>query len=330
MNNLVVNNYIINKPIYDILVQLRSELNNGKLARIVKKGSYISVTCPHHSDGLEKKNSCGVYVGDKDAEYGSFNCFTCGEHGSFVHFVALCLNSSENYAANWLISHYGEKSTERTIELEPIVLNKQTKQTFLDEDLLKSFQSYHPYMDKRKLSKKVVEAFKIKYDPKSECLVFPVWDEQGRLVMLTRRSVNNKSFYIDKDKEKPVYLMNVIRDKGIREIAVAESQINALSLWNWDIPAVATFGCNITQKQMDVFNRSNLQHIYLCFDGDAAGRKGTNKFIEQIRKDIFVDVIILPNGKDVNDLSEEEFNNLPIISSQEWKKQYESENSKVS
>lgn len=322
MNSLVINNYTINKPIYDILLQLRSELTNGKLARIVKKGSQISVTCPHHSDGTEKRNSCGIYVGDKETEYGSFNCFTCGEHGSFVHFVALCFDSSDEYAKKWLITHFGDKNTELTIDLEPINLNRCDKTTYLDENILKSFQSYHPYMDKRKLTKKVVEAFKIKYDPKSESLVFPVWDEQGRLVMLTRRSVNNKSFYIDKDKEKPVYLMNFIRERGITEVAVAESQINALTLWSWDVPAVATFGCNITQKQMDVFNKSNLRHIYLCFDGDAAGRKGTKKFIEQIRKDIFVDVIILPNGKDINDLSEAEFNTLPVLSSQEWYKKY--------
>ena len=322
MNSLVINNYTINKPIYDILLQLRSELTNGKLARIVKKGNQISVTCPHHSDGTEKRNSCGVYVGDKDAEYGSFNCFTCGEHGSFVHFVALCFDSSDEYAKNWLIAHFGEKNTELTIDLEPINLNKQEKTTYLDESILDKFQSYHPYMDKRKLTKKVTETFKIKYDPKSESLVFPVWNEQGKLVMLTRRSVNNKSFYIDKDKEKPVYLMNFIREKGITEIAIAESQINALTLWSWNIPAVATFGCNITQKQIDIFNKSNLRHIYLCFDGDAAGYKGTKKFIEQIRKDIFVDVIILPNGKDINDLSEEEFNALPVLSSQEWYMKY--------
>lgn len=321
MKSLVLGNYVVSTPLYDILVDLKKELTNGKLAVIQKKGSYISVTCPFHSDGMEKHPSCGIYIGDTDADYGAFNCFTCGTKGSFVYFLSGCMDCSKEYAEKWLISKYGEQIRTTVLNLEPIELVKPKKAEYLNENILESYQSYHPYMDKRKLSRKVCEKFKIKYDPKSECLVFPVWDEQNRLCMLTRRSVKNKMFYIDKDKEKPVYLMNFIKDNNIQEVTVCESQINALSLWSWNIPAVATFGCNITQKQMDIFNRSNIKHVFLCFDGDEAGHKGTKKFIENIRPDILVDVIEMSSGKDVNDLTEEEFNKLTIKEGQEWLKE---------
>lgn len=321
MNTLKVDNYIIEEPLKNIVLRLKEILNGEKLKDVHEKGSELVVTCPNrdHSNGQEKIPDCHITLLDKSKlPYGTFNCFACGASGSFVKFVALCFDSSIDYAKKWLITNYGKESTEITLDLEPIDLSKAKKAEYLDEKVLDSFQSYHPYMDKRKLTPKVCEAFKVKYDPKSECLVFPVWDEQNRLWMLTRRSVKSKMFYIDKDKEKPVYLMNVIKNKDIQELVVVESQINCLTLWGWNIPAVATFGCNITPKQMEIFNKSNLRHIFLCFDGDAAGYKGTKKFIKNIRPDILVDIIQMPAGKDVNDLTEEEFNALPIVDSQEW------------
>ena len=96
MKNLVLGNYTVSTSLYDILVDLKKELTNGKLATIQKKGSYISVTCPFHNDGLEKHPSCGIYIGDTDADYGAFNCFTCGTKGSFVYFLSACMDSSKD------------------------------------------------------------------------------------------------------------------------------------------------------------------------------------------------------------------------------------------
>ena len=322
MKQLVIDNYVVTTPLIDIINHIRDNLTNGKLKDVTKKGTHISVTCPHHKDGKENDPSCGVYIGDDESNYGHFNCFTCGEHGDFIHFVALCFDSTESFAKKWLINNYGELKYEINIDLEPIDLSSKKKEQALDESVLDVLQSWHPYMDKRHLTQKVCEVFKVKYDPKSESIVFPVWDDKGKLYMLTRRSVKSKQFFIPPNTEKPIYLMNYIKEKGIQEVTVVESQINALTAWGWGIPTVATFGCNITDKQMEIFNKSDLRHIYLCFDGDEAGRKGTAKFIKGIRKDIFVDVIIMPSGKDVNDLTEEEFNKLKIISSHEWQERY--------
>lgn len=51
----------------------------------------------------------------------------------------------------------------------------------------------------------------------------------------------------------------------------------------------------------------------LCFDGDSAGDKGAQRFIRNIRNDVLVSQIKIPRGKDVNDLTKEEFESLPIV-----------------
>ena len=64
----------------------------------------------------------------------------------------------------------------------------------LDESILDTFESYHPYMTKRHLTKDIIDKYKIRYDKDYKALVFPVWDINGNLKFLTRRSVENKQF----------------------------------------------------------------------------------------------------------------------------------------
>ena len=175
-------------------------------------------------------------------------------------------------------------------------------------------------MEKRKLTPEVIQKYKIRYDPISQCIVFPVWDEHNNLVMLTKRSVNTKQFYIDENIEKPIYLLNYVNNK--KSTFVCESQINTLTLNSWGFQSIGTIGCNITPKQYNILNKSGIRHFILCFDGDNAGKKATKNFIQNINKDILVDIIEIPPKKDVNDLTREEFIQLPILDSQEWLNKY--------
>ena len=139
----------------------------------------------------------------------------------------------------------------------------------------------------------------------TKCLVFPVWDENNNLVMLTRRSVESKKFIIPPDTEKPVYLLNYINRLGIKDVAVTESQINALTLWSIGIPAIALFGTG-SKKQYEILNKSGIRTYYLFFDGDEAGDKGRARLRKNVKGKMIIDLEI-PEDKDVNDLTKEEF-----------------------
>lgn len=318
--DLIINNHLIDTPILDIVKQIKSELHGTKLAKITKKGSDVIVTCPNinHKGGNESRESCRVYCGDNpDIEYGTCHCFTCGLSGPLYHFVATCFDEDDEFGKDWLVERFGNTLVEKQLQLTSINLDTQREQ-FMDESILDSFQSYHPYMDIRKLSKKICETFQVKYDTHTQCLVFPVRDERGRLKFLTRRSVNSKKFIIDEGVEKPLYLLYFIKQHNIQEVTLVESQINALYLWSLGIPSICSFGCNITSKQLDLLNKSGITHLYIAYDGDDAGRHGTMKVLNGISSNIVVDIMQLPEGKDVNDLSEEQINQLPIINSLDW------------
>jgi DNA primase len=319
MSELILDNKIIDVPIIDIVKQIKKELNNGKLKDIIDKHDNILVTCPHHKDGFENHPSCNIYSGDSDEiEYGMVNCFTCGFKGPLYHFVAECFGESDEFGKEWLEERFGDIFAKRNIILPPLETEVE-KTRILDESILDKFEPWHPYMAQRKLSKEICEKFKVKYDPETQCLVFPVWDEYGKLTLLTRRSVLTKKFIIETDIEKPVYLLNYILKQNIKTVWVCESQINCLYAWTLGIPAIALFGTG-SSHDYEVLNKSGIRNYILCFDGDEPGDNGVKKFIKNVNSDALMEVAMLPRGKDLNDLTEDEVFDLKLMDIYEWKK----------
>lgn len=311
-----IDNYTIDASIESILYKVKSELTNGKLKSIQRKGSQVRITCPCHDNGQESTPSC--FVNDD----GIWNCFACHESGKFSKLIGACFDEDESFGRKWLINNYlGDVLVdyERAALPEDLFQQKETK--VLDESILDNYDDWHPYLAKRHLSPQICKLFKVRYDKEKEMIVFPVWDENNKLVMLTRRSVKTKQFLIDKDVEKPVYLLNYIINSGITEVTICESQINALTCMTYGYPAVALFGTG-TKYQYNILNKSGIRHYYLAFDGDEAGKKGIERFLKNIRDDVLVDVILIPKDKDVNDLSQDEFDKLEIINSFEYKNKF--------
>ena len=317
---LIINDKCITTPLYQIIMDIRNSLHNGKLRIVEKKGNNIKVTCPHHKNGLEGNADCYIYDGDpiynKKGElivdYGYMNCFACGEKGPFWHFVAECFDESDEWAKSWLLDNYFDALIDYLPILPPIEISDSSSDIkLLEESCLSSFQNYHPYMTKRKISREVIDKFELKYDPQSKCIVFPVRDEKGRLTLLTRRSVENKYFFIDENSVKPIYLLYYLKKYNCSEAIICESQINALTCQSYGLPGVALFGTG-DSNQYDILNKSGIFSYILCFDGDDAGDKGIRNFLKNIKKTVIVSVIKMPRGKDVNDLSKEEFFNLAL------------------
>ena len=309
MRQLIIDNYVINKPIEEILTLLKLSLTNGKLKDIENKGDDILVTCPHHDGGHEKTAACNIYIGnDTKLPYGYFNCFVCGEKGSFLKFVAECFDAPESYAKAWLLKNFGGELIAKNLFMgEPIILNRNKGiKKHLDESILDQYQTWNPYLAKRKLSREICELFKVRYDPKYRQVIFPAYDMNGNLVMLAKRSIDVKSFYLDKDVEKPVYCLDYVMKNNIKTVLITEGPFDCLTGWEYGFPTIATFG-KISDYQIEQINKSCINIIYAAFDNDAAGRS----FLETLKRKLTKRIIIIetkfPVGrKDLNDLTKEE------------------------
>lgn len=311
--NLIINNHIIDSNIEDILKRLRQETDGRFLKDIVKRGDNIAITCAWHKDGLENHPSCYVYnrTDNNEVPFGFYKCFTCGSKGQLYQLVSRCLNCGIEEAKQWLIDNFSKTITEELISLPTISLEKN-KIEYLDESILDQYAYFHPYMFKRKLTEEIIIKYKIGWDKEKDAITFPIWDENNHLLGISERSVNSKYFYLPKDIGKPVYLLNFIKKEHIQEVYVVESQIDALYLSSLGKSAVALLGTG-TKDQYEILKKSGIRIFHLALDGDMAGRHGIMRFIENMPDNIIIDVLLLPEGKDINDLSKEEIDNLRIM-----------------
>jgi DNA primase len=312
MGKLIINDeFILNTPIYDILQRLQVTLTNGKLKDIKNGTENIVVTCPDHAGGHESKPACNIYVGPENPklEYGYFNCFACGSRGNFLKFVAHCFGTSEEYAKNWLLKNFETEVIPKAFYLgDPIVVGKKKpRKKFLDEAILDQYQTWTPYLGQRKLSRAVCELFKVRYDPHARQVIFPAYDVFGRLVMTPKRSIDTKTFYLDKDVEKPVYCLDYIIKNNISTAMICEGPFDVLTCYTYGYPAIGTFG-NPSPYQIEAINRSPIKVLYLAMDNDVAGRRMANTIRAGLDPRIIIKEVHWPNGhKDPNELGYEEF-----------------------
>lgn len=268
-------------------------------------GNDVMVTCPWHNNGMEKKPSCGISMRGKSE--GMAHCFTCGTVATLPEFVSKCFGRDDGgrYGTEWLLQRFVSFEADGVRKLEPLP-TKQMGNGCIINGVEPKFADYHPYMEQRKLTPWVRREFHVGYDQQTDSLTFPVWDERGRFVGVTRRACHGKAFNIPKGMEKPVYALNKVTSATV---FVCESVINCLTLWGWGYQAIALFGLG-AQRQYDILKKRAIRHYVLCFDGDDAGRRGRERFKDQL-KNALVSWVELPQGKDVNDLTLEEFQALP-------------------
>ena len=161
-------------------------------------------------------------------------------------------------------------------------------------------------MFKRKLTEKVIEEFDIGYDKDTNCITFPVNDITGKCVFVARRSVTGKFYNYPLNADKPVYALD--KCVGLKSVIVVESFINALTLWGYGMPAIALIGTG-SSNQFEILNKCSFRKYILCFDGDNAGRRGAEKFQQKIKNKL-ISIIDMYDGKDVNDLTLQQFEKL--------------------
>ena len=210
------------------------------------------------------------------------------------------------------MKNFEHKQLRHKIDLGPdIDLNKKRKQIKkLDEAVLEQYLTWTPYLAQRKLSRQVCEQFKIRYDPVYRQVIFPTYDLHGNLVMLPKRSIDTKTFFLDKDLEKPVYCLDYIQRNNWKTAIITEGPFDVLTGWTYGYPTCGTFG-QISGYQIEQLNKSCIRVLYVAFDNDEAGRRFARALKRGLDPRIItVDVKLPANKKDLNELTKEEFDRI--------------------
>lgn len=315
-----IENTYINAEVIEILTLLKTHLNLmgiNLLSQIKPGRDNIQVTCPNHANGQEKKASCGIRTTEAEGkEVGQCHCFTCGYTVSLPVFISNCFGKFDggNYGKKWLLKHFsGETDTSnRKLGLKLTRASSRAKlgQDYISEEELESYRYIHPYMYKRGLTDEIIEKYDIGYDKNTDCITMPIRDKNGKTLFFCRRSVKSKFFNYPSGVEKPIYGIYEL-PKDCKEIVVCESVFNALTCVKYGKPAIALLGTG-NSWQYEQIKELPVRRIILGFDGDEAGDNAAIRFKKNVTNKI-VHQYEIPRGKDINDLTKEEFDNLRVL-----------------
>lgn len=328
------------------IISILDKLESMNLIRTHRKtGNYMQIYCPFHSDGNEKKPSCGVLLNDEyrnGQQYpaGFCHCFACQYAKPLDAMITdlLKIHNISKSGLDWLrenIPDFDENQVnyDYLLDLNTIasLVNKYAlnyiksysdkHQDYISESELASYRYTVPYMYDRKLTDEIIEKFDVGYDANwiapgrkkpTPCITFPVRNKSGQTLFLCRRSIVGKFFNYPTGVTKPVYGLYELPD-NCKSVIVCESCFNALTCWVYGKPAVALLGTG-NAYQLQQLKELGVNEFILAFDPDDAGKRATEKLKRALHSVAIVwSYANIPVGKDINDLTKEEFDSLYLI-----------------
>lgn len=323
------------------ILELLASHNLVKLSKV--SGSYYQVHCPFHSNGEERRPSCGVLLEDqvrngRTYKQGNWHCFACGYAESMKNAVNTIFSShtvtpqfkqeildligdEDSSEFDLLIPEGTMKSLNSKYAINYLKSLTKKPIEYVSEEELASYRFTVPYMYERGLTDEIIEKYDIGFDanyiPRGRkrpvpCITFPVRDKNGNTLFIARRSVEGKFFFLPEDVDKPVYGLYEL-PKDTKSVVIVESVFNMTSCVKFGKPAVALLGTG-NVLQLNQLRQLGAKEFILGFDPDDAGRRATNRLKRQLQ-----DIAIvwqfegIPEGKDINDLTFEEFQSLNLI-----------------
>lgn len=155
----------------------------------------------------------------------------------------------------WLVNQYNYQTEERELPDLDMYRGSTAKSSVLEESLVKQYtqnllQSEEAcrYLHKRRIANWVLEAYELGFDPEDKTVLFPVRGMDGKVIFYKGRSIAGKHFYNAKEVDKTSVVFGLWEilngsfswgtSDQIEEVWITESEIDALSLISYGVPAV--------------------------------------------------------------------------------------------
>ena len=154
-----------------------------------------------------------------------------------------------------------------------------------------------------------LKEYKLGYSEAQDMVTIPQYDPSGTIcVGFVARSVEGKDFKNTPKLPKSKILFNLHRVRTSGTAYVVESSFDAIKLHQQGIPAVATLGANVSNKQCDILLKY-FNQVIVIGDNDDAGKMMGEKVLTRIGSRGII--IGLPDRfKDVGELTTEDITKL--------------------
>lgn len=330
---MIINNIQFDVSLEEVFEELQRQLAINQIPLFQKgykeSGNSIQVQCPYHGDGQERRPSAGIRKSD-----GTFHCFACNEIHSLPEVISYCFGYTNDvfgkHGIKWLIKNFStvqiEKRKELTLDFSRNKSHHTSIKTYVSEEELDKYRYYHPYWKKRGIvADDIIELFDLGFDKDTNCITFPVRDQEGNCLFVARRSVNIKWFNYPQGVDKPLYGLYELekyfdqQHEGLSDYAygawnlyITESMIDCILLWQEGFFAVALNGTG-DELQFKQLRELPCRKLILATDSDKAGQEARKKIRKNIRNKLITEVILPKGKKDIGECTSEEIRNLEEV-----------------
>lgn len=309
----------------------------GLLRKSKVIGDYYQIYCPIHNGGNERKPSCGVLIHSQRRNGSTYpegwvHCFSCGlakpltdvidqvlknrgiKDKSGLDYLKELFPNLESSDFEYLLPKDLVAGLNDKFAVDYVKTRLCENPQYITEEELSSYRYTIPYMYDRKLTDEIISKFDVGVDvnyvprgrkDKMPTITFPVKDRQGNVLFIYRRSIKTKHFFMPKYLEKPIYGICEL-PKECPRLVICESIFNALTCWVYGWPSVALFGTG-TPLQIKELKTLGVKEFIIGTDPDEAGDRAAEKLKRSLKSVGIVRRMNLPEGKDINDLTREEF-----------------------
>jgi DNA primase len=181
-------------------------------------------------------------------------------------------------------------------------------------------------IEERKLTIEAIKKYKLGYCYEgfedyrlAGKIIHPIYDVYDELIAISTRRLKSKEFWHESfDKSMHLYGLNLVKNNIIKKQSaiVVEGEFDAIYMNSVGIDnVVSCMGTAFSITQFIILSRY-CNNIYLCFDGDEAGKKAVDRVKVFLRdklgfsskykfRDFNVKNISIPNNKDPDDFIKE-------------------------
>lgn len=243
------------------LLPLLVDLGIGGLR---ERGDEITGLCAMHEARTGRADRHASW--SINTETGAFQCFSCGWRGNLSHLY-LDLTGSIPPDIHLMIQRAAIEAVSSQDVFNPTVP--------VGEDLVWEPAEYVPVpksmLDMRDLDAESAAALGVMWEPEARCWFVPIVDEDGTLIGCQYKQAG-VFLNVPADVEKSRCLFGLHEAMEYPTVGVVESPLDVVRLHGMGIPAVATFGSMVSDKQIDLLSRY-FKRVVPMGDNDEAGKK---------------------------------------------------------
>ena len=256
--------------------------------------SCIFNDCDHDSKGKEAH----LYINRESSQY---VCKKCGEKGNIIT----------------LAKHLGDSTQDISLNQSP--KRGKDKALKITEKIVEQYSSSLPgnireYLNSRGITDGLVDKYKLGWGffYNSYWITIPMKDANGEYCYFKLRrdpGSDKKPRYIfhPKGTESTLFGLENLRNNN-DYIVICESELDCILLNSYGIPAITSTAGVGTFKEEWIEYLKDVKSIYICFDRDKAGIKGTEELVLKLEKSLYNKTIYkinlperMTDGKDITD-----------------------------